>query len=318
MFRIFVAILAVSTLTAGAERADAATISDTFSSFFVLGDSLSDPGNLPTGRFTDGRVWAEPISDRFTAAGTTRNYAKGGGRAVGTDFNDLGTQVLEFSRDVSDGSVTLGSRPLVAIWMGANDVFSALFPDPTRPGGDVINPVDAARAVVRTIADLARDGISRDFLVFDLPDQGETPLARFTSTEELLRTRSDAFNTTLTAELAMLAPDITTYTVPIAERFAELLDDPSSIGLGDFTLPCNTSPPADRTKCQFIADATGADIPPPAVLFGFNDEVHPNSVVHAEITRVASAAVVPLPASAPLMLAGFGALLIVRRRRAAA
>ena len=97
-----------------------------FTSFWVLGDSLSDPGNLYAatggttpvsppyyeGRFSNGPVWAEHVADRFEAKGlATGNFAYGGSKAVpeaGDPFG-LPQQVGLFALNATGH---LGDRPV--------------------------------------------------------------------------------------------------------------------------------------------------------------------------------------------------------------
>lgn len=75
------------------------------------------------GRFSSGPVWAEHIDDYFASEGKPfDNVAYGGARAVpDTDaVPDLPTQVGIVA---ARSSGLLGSRPLAAMWIGANDIF---------------------------------------------------------------------------------------------------------------------------------------------------------------------------------------------------
>ena len=101
-----------------------------YSSLYVLGDSLSDTGNVyratdgdspPSppyfeGRFSNGPVWADHVADVFRDADRpTANFAFGGAEV---DFDsggrtpDLRLQALVFGLVDDDD---LGDRPLVAL-----------------------------------------------------------------------------------------------------------------------------------------------------------------------------------------------------------
>lgn len=134
----YAAIMALS-----AVPVQAATLSDTFTSFYVLGDSNSDFGNLGpfgppppyfNGQFSNGPVWADILDDQFQTGDPddirTRNYAFGGARVTETsDVPDLPTQLGVFAADLDPtvddplpGTPVLGDRPLVSVWFGANDI----------------------------------------------------------------------------------------------------------------------------------------------------------------------------------------------------
>ena len=304
-------VFAVAIAVLGANGVFASTLSDTYSSFFVFGDSLSDPGNTPLGRFTDGEVWADPLTDQFDTPGTTANFAVGGGRAIGTEANDLDAQLALFDFSVGLGALTLGNRPLAAIWFGGNDVFSIL------PGSDeLVDPAAAALRIVSAVNDLYSNYGIQDFLLFDLPNQGQTPLAQLFGAEELISARSDVFNSTLDAALAGLDPDIRDRRVGVATLFEQVVADPSAFGLLNITAPCHPDPSttAERSTCT-TPGLEGAS----ATLFGFNDPIHPNSVLHAEISKAAEAtalAPIPLPATAPFLIVAFGGVVALRRRKA--
>ena len=162
--------------------AQAATLPTEFSSFWVLGDSLSDNGNLfevtgetrpasppyAEGRFSNGRVWNEDILSEFTDAfRPNRNFAFGGARTEGGDSPDLGTQLGLFT---AAATPVLGANPLVSLWFGANDLFNSI------GVSDAVKTAEDAADRVTTAAQFLKDtqGVD-DFLIFNIPDLGLTP-----------------------------------------------------------------------------------------------------------------------------------------------
>ncbi|WP_300060116.1 SGNH/GDSL hydrolase family protein [uncultured Roseobacter sp.] len=164
-----------------------------FTSYYALGDSLSDDGKLgqlapPSvgGRFSNGPVWTEIIANRFRAARKeTRNYALGGATAGDvntTDYSNGGTvppaqvaaltALSTFKTQAATLAATVansGSNPLVSVLFGANDFFqqigTAAF-DPARTASEVISGIRAVAAV---------GPVFDDFLVSNLPDISRTP-----------------------------------------------------------------------------------------------------------------------------------------------
>jgi len=123
------ATVAATTTLVLSTSAQAMSAWDDYSSFWVLGDSLSDTGNLAaaTGgafpgpayyenRFSNGPIWADFFLDRFIAAGKPAASIAFGGATATTNLDtipDIGAQSL-ILRAQSVG--LLGARPLMAIW----------------------------------------------------------------------------------------------------------------------------------------------------------------------------------------------------------
>lgn len=319
-------ILALA-FAATAQVAAAATLA--WSGLAVFGDSLSDPGNLfaatgqpPApyfeGRFSNGPVWAERVADGFAVSG---NFAFGGARAA-TDADgvpDFAAQVAAFAG--SGLRAALGDRPLAAVWLGANDLFAGISSLAAGPA------IEGATAALRAgYAALRGEGFD-DFLLFNVPDLGRTPLYDLIlpPLSPLATGATRAFN----AELAGLAGELAATgaavtLIDVDALFSDLLADPARFGLSETGLPClfvSGSPfvgivaagvASDRRQPP-VCDAATAD------RRAFYDLVHPNRIVHAAIADAVDAtlAPVPLPAAAWLLFGGLGGLVAVGRRRRA-
>lgn len=339
----------------------AASIEDAFTSLFVLGDSLSDIGNInpsplpdpyfdapgPYSRqFSNGPVFTDVLDDGFnsglpdpvTGEITARNYAFGGATAnsIAPDLDDVAPgntidpaspslldQIALMRRDLGlpvppavpdlPGTPVPGSRALTSIWFGANDVFQAL-----RAVGSgfwdiptAVSYVDqAADLVVGAVASISTiDGFD-DFVVLNLPDIGSTPAFNGNAFASEL---SAGFNARLAAGLALLeAPGTVIDIVDVASIFDDLIAGidagGSPLGLTNGSLPCVVT---DDSTLPFTVIAGPCDNPDE---FLFWDPVHPTAVAHAELARIVETQVVPLPAGLPLLLAGLGALFVLRRR----
>ena len=299
--------------------AEAATVADDYSSFWVLGDSLSDNGNVfaitgtPTapyvnGQFSNGPVWAELVGAQFLAQSKFYgNVAYGGAKALldGDLSPDLPVQ-LGFFGTSSTG--LLGARPLVSLWFGGNDLLAAIgTPD------SATTAAAAANAVADTIDFLTLGGVG-DFLVMNLPDLGATPryglLDPVNAADASLATK--IYNDTLSARVNAAAANVTL--IDTATAFAEIAADPSKFGLGNTTLPCVY--PTDAVAAAFGEARVCSDTE--AAARAFFDPIHPNAGAHAVIadlvTETLAPTVVPLPAGAPLLLLGVSGLALLRRR----
>ena len=311
------AALAMVLFAAGAQAASV----DRYSSLWILGDSLSDPGNLyertqgavpPSppyyqGRFSNGPVWAEAVAGRFAAQGlATGNVAFGFARALPNEdgIPDLPEQTV-FTAAVSAGH--LGTRPLATVWMGANDLLGAI----GQPGQKVVAR-QAARAVADNVLALAGFGI-RDALVLNLPDLGRTPAYTLFSPQDpslaAKATRATrVFNKALAKRVAGLNDEgLNVRGIDIYSRFNEVLDDPEAVGLKDVVTPCVFPAAAGGSVCS----------PEEANWRAFFDSVHPNAVLHGEIANLVNGEVapVPLPATAVLLIAALFAMGATGTRR---
>ena len=318
MRRIALAVLAGTVLAAGGSVA--APVS--YTSLYVFGDSLSDPGNRYAasggttplsppyyqGRYSNGLVWAEHLAARFEARGLdTANFAFGGATAAGSDQNDqiiedLPDQLARFALEPK----TLGRRPVATVWAGANDIVGAIVatPSPT-PEAVAAAAVGAATAVAESISALRREGV-RNVVVLNLPSLDSVPL--FTSAPPeaaaLAGFGSDLFNDTLAGLIDGMERRKRITEIDIEAVFADLIADPQKYGVENATIPCFIP---DRSICS----------PEQALKLAFFDPLHPNSVIHGEIAGIVGARVapVPLPAPALLLLSGLAALGLATRRR---
>jgi outer membrane lipase/esterase len=298
-----------------------------YSSFHVLGDSLSDAGNVhdatrgaepPSppywrGRFSNGPVWADRVIRRFRDAGLpTGNHAWGGAKSRGsTTAESLGlpAQAARY-RALDEGR--RGGRPLLGIWIGSNDI---LFAD----DGASIRRVGrlAADRVGDVATALVLGGVD-DFLLFNLPDLGELPTYNGDRAGARRATAgARAFNRELADQIDDLR-DIGAEVRTVNTRVIldDILAHPRRYGLRDTDTPCLD---ADDNPCTPRQERRRA----------FFDELHPARQVHravadaalARIGGAASAAAtapapVPLPAPAALLAAGLLALGLAARRRA--
>jgi phospholipase/lecithinase/hemolysin len=334
---ILIAGLAAGTALGGVTGAAASTFSADYTSFWALGDSLTDDGNafafspssIPSppyfmGRVSNGRTYAELLADDFEAEGkATGNLAFAGARAV-PDANaipdlpaqafgtaDAGLVYPDGGSGLASRAAAFGDRPLVSIFAGSNDVLDAF-----RDGDD---PIAAAEGAASQIAQLvgALAGQIQDFLIFNLPDFAEIP--RFDGAPDVVAQgateAAEAFQTELDLALAAFAPGATVIQVDVFSAIRDVVSAPGDYGIENPFDPC----------LVFGEDAAGDDVLLSACAdpssFAFYDEIHPTDTVHgalADAARAAVAAPVPLPGSAWALLAGLAALGAAAGRRRAA
>jgi outer membrane lipase/esterase len=303
-----------------------------YSSFHILGDSLSDTGNvyresqglLPAsppywrGRFSNGPLWSDLVARKFRRQGLpTSNEAWAGAKARsdGIGVPDLRMQALRFAALDEDRR---GDRPLVAIWAGSNDLIDAVnAPRIARVGRR------GARAVGTTARGLALTGVE-DFLIFNLPDLGKVPrYARRAGSDDpaAMNRGARAFNRALDRQVEALRDDGLTVTEVDIHRLLDLVfADPRAYGLANVTTPCLDADDNPCTRRQARRRA-------------FFDNLHPNYVFHRRIAETALAALdagaasasaaaaapiapapVPVPPAAGLLVGALAALALVRAR----
>ena len=299
-------------------------LSDLFSSYYVLGDSLSDDGNVfeatgggtpqsPPyfqGRFSDGPVFTDYLAEGFAQ---TENLAYGGAEAVEDDdaIPDLPTQLALLSQVDPAG---FGDAGLATLLFGGNDAFGAVGSDEE----EVVSAIEAADAVVegaRTVFGLGIETVA----VLTLPRLDTTPLyALFQpdGVEEAILFE-EAFNARLGEGLAALgAEGLDVREIDSQAFFAALDADPAAFGISETTLPCLF--PSEEAAAAF-GQPVLCDLETEAPQRVFFDSVHPSGTVHAAFADYVEAqlqpAPIPLPASGLLLLAGAGGLASLRRRR---
>lgn len=303
--------LAAAALAVGlsAPAAEALGLGDRYSSISFIGDSLTDVGNAFAlsggafggppyfaGRFSDGPLWSDRIAADF-GPGRVANAAVGGATVLAnTSFpgNDLTFQRGLYDSIVASPLFTLGPRPLMAIWIGANDV------------GEPNDMVAAAARVVAEVASLSGAHGIMDFLVLDLPDLGKWPgaLAGGPAVSAAATLLSGLYNSALFPGLDALeaaTPGLKITRLETSTLFDEVLGDPAAFGMPNGIAPC-------YLEALFLC-------PDPETRVFF-DPIHPSSTMHALVAGAAREALVPLPATLPLLAAGALGLVLVRRRAA--
>ena len=320
-------VLGACALAICAGAANAGTLSNIFTGYFALGDSLGDTGNIAAasggavppapyvgGYFSNGQPFTGYIADEFDPS-QVRNYAHGSAEAVNPGPEPfpaslalhLDEQLALFQADAAGGSAA-GS--LVTVLFGANDIFEGLEivatpsvspPDPLSYIAGIAQ--EAAAAVAGATAAIAAYGPA-EIVVLNLPDIGGTPAYAGTALEALATGATEVFNQTLAALLPPSVKDTEVTLFDLKGLFDEAAANPTAFGLDPALtgIPCFGVPAA-------IPDCEG---------FLFADLVHPTTHAHAIIAAeiTGDIAPVPLPAGLPLLAGGLVLLGLIRRRAA--
>jgi phospholipase/lecithinase/hemolysin len=311
-----------------------------FDALYVFGDSLSDTGNTFTatqgqipvprvnnsnvpayvsGRFSNGPIWVDYFGSQtgltptpFLALQTIPNtipkdgvnFAFGGAQTgIVSSFPGFQDNIPGVLGQVGLLRQTLPVDPngLYSLFGGGNDYFA---------GNTNVNQVIGN--LTNSIGSLAQGG-AKNFLVFNLPDLGESPFGKSLGFATQLNQLTQEHNRQLTSAISSLRtsnPNLNIYSVDINTLFNTIRTTPAKFGFKDVTTTCVTG--------NFQQVTNICDNPDDFLFF---DDVHPSSRAQKLIAQAALAAVngktIPEPSAALGMLA-LGALgaVGVRKRKA--
>ncbi len=253
-----------------------------YSRMVAFGDSLTDKGNLYAltfgiipdgndywkGRFSNGPVWAEYLTDAVTTGGELVDLAFGGGTTDSITPPGLESQVLTYT-STRDSSADM----LFAIWIGGNDIAN----------GETDYSL-IADAVHDALERIATDG-GREFLVLNIPNIGSIPRFNSNAPDSVKFTeRSMAVNEALDAQLDRFARDHPDYELYRMDTFGfmdDIIAHPDQYG---FANVFDSSPVQGH---GFIND-------PPYL---FWDDMHPTTEAHALVAERAGNILTAIPAS---------------------
>lgn len=243
-----------------------------FTGINIFGDSLVDTGNLfnltdvpPSppyfdGRFSNNEIWVDTLANNLklnpilsselamTVGTEGINFAVGGATSglSNTGSNllpGLQQQIISF-KDLT-AIEPADADSLNIIWAGANDYYQA-FSDPgslSVPITDLPEQVtDNLSSAVQSLYDVG----ARNFLVVNLPDLGETPLADSldslsSGVSNQLNTLTQAHNLLLLQKLNSLntsLSEINLTTLDANSIFQEIISTPSQFGLTNIDSSC--------------------------------------------------------------------------------
>ena len=241
-----------------------------FDEIVIFGDSLSDNGNLfviedhPVpdpklyyqGRFSNGRVWVEYLSDPKRLNTLLEDRAFGGATTNSVMPPGLIAQVTTY---IMIEKNSLSKDTLFVIWIGGND---CLFEDRDYQ--------ISANNVKEALARLTEAG-AMHILVLNLPDLGTIPAGRdqpaaIEKTEFSLNFNAELVN--MLDEFSVNYPGIGFYETDIYSFFKKIRNDPAAYGFTNVTDPSpNFDLPNNFNDAGHL----------------FWDDIHPTTRMHALI-----------------------------------
>lgn len=271
--------------------------------FVVFGDSLSDNGNIyeylnkqlpPSppyfkGRFSNGYIWVERLAQKYYPQSWREHildYAFGG---AGVDFStDDGQddQVLfSLGREIDSYLLVhhdkADAESLYSVWMGSNN-YMASHNNPAKTA-EVVNA-----GIKQKLEKLAIKG-AKHVLVINLPDMGQSPVARMIYSEKALSLCSKLHNEGLNAvvsELHQKYPDVHWMLYDAAETFADAMRNPDKYGFTNTTDTCyqalanSNEPDTEDTKFVLKMSTNLQNKKDACEGFFFFDPVHPTALTH--------------------------------------
>ncbi len=307
-----------------------------FSNLGILGDSLSDTGRLARatsdatlglfsvphdpyfqGRFSNGPVWVDYYAASHPGI-SIGNAAMGGafsgvlnGRDNAGDDELGGVPFFGGSLQAAASGLNAqlplvpnvtGTHTAFVVWIGANDINSALDIGFVNPQDVVPTTLGNVNNAINTLLSLG----ASDIYVGNLPDLGRTPSGLASGRATDLTAATINFNNGLLSLVAGAGAQV--HLVDLFTPFNALLSNAGALGYSDTITPC-VDGLLDSTAC--------AD--PNAHLFW--DTIHPTTGVHRMIAGVFAdsfeASPVPAPRSGLLMVPACGWLVTRCRSRRA-
>jgi len=287
---------------------EAALAKNPMNEVFVIGDSLSDPGNLfpITGnlippsppyaqRYSNGPVWTEYFAADMAIPVDSRAY---GGALSGvfqledsdgavsdvSNFNSVQYPIRglpgaaeEIEQLLQDYPQGLNPGALYVIWSGANDFFLGL------TLMNIYNDPEILEITLeQTLANIADSvcrlsaGGARHFAVGNMPDIGLTPFARAMGPDmqQQLSYLIESFNSNLIQVLNNLTGECaeTMVLLDSYQILHDVVDDPEFFGLDNIEDACLTQPGELGTAYAVCAEPDR---------FLFWDDVHPTTAGQA-------------------------------------
>ena len=263
----------------------------------AFGDSLSDMGNAKNsilnvpdvppywqGRFSNGQVWIEYVSEAYghtttigsgAAAGDNRAF---GGSQTGAGYSylllpNVGTQITNYFANVQ---TSIPSNEIVSLWAGGNDFLYG-----------TANADTVAGNMESHIRQLTNGGAT-EFMIPNLPPLEKTPeiLSRTQSQQSAIGQEVVRYNQILSGLTMNLSTElgITIHTIDAWSIFNKILQNKEALGL---TNTQDAACSGGITLLPLPICSSGDTVASNVDEYLFFDKAHPTRVMHRFIARFA-------------------------------
>ncbi len=317
-----------------------------FTDMHVIGDSISDNGNLflatssnppfpvPVpqdppyfqGRFSDGEVWVEYLYGSLGLGSLTPSFAGGTNFAVGgarTRYHTFDNQIPTFDplTDVTSfeaftafgqleallSAGPIDPNALYVVYLGSNDIADVLALGKTDPADADQLFMRAANDVISIVAELVDAGAT-ELLVPKVGDLGLIPevLVEGPAAQATATFLSNSFNMIVDAGISGLDAEINR--LDVFSLFQQLSADPTAFDLPD---DFDTTDPCFT---GFVGELGGTLCTDPENR-AFFDRLHPSAVTQQLLGEIATDSVLSEPGSVILLALGLIGVATQRKTR---
>ncbi|WP_242058132.1 MULTISPECIES: SGNH/GDSL hydrolase family protein [Nostoc] len=241
----------------------------TVTGMYIFGDSLSDTGMVfqatgrmypPNatyfqGRYSNGRVWIEYLSDRLHFSPKQTNNFAYGGATTGSTSNSYVPSLLNQVQSFTQTYKKANSDGLYVLWAGANDYLQGV--------SNATVPVNNLISAINLLTDI---GV-RKILLANLPDLGQLPATRNTTNSVNLSALTQAHNQSLRRSLKVLIqqnPQLQIATLDANSLYRDAITNPAAFGFTNVIGSC----------------VSGSSICNNPEHFLFWDGIHPTTAAH--------------------------------------
>lgn len=284
---------------------------DSIDQVYTFGDSLSDTGNafqatgnqIPPsppyfqGRFSNGPIWVEYLTQSLGLPTTSQFNLAFGGATTGNN-NTINPALPGLQTEIGGyiaSNPPVNDNALYIVWAGANDYLGGGITDPTIPLNNLATAVTS----------LANFG-AKNILVVNLPDLGRLPGTNNTPFATPLNTISQAHNfglaTTLNQLQTNLGSNVNLISFDVNALFNQAINNPQDFSFTNVTESCLVGIIVCSNPDEYL----------------FWDAIHPTTVGHQFIASSAYETLQSASVPEPTFIVGtlsFAAYLAYSKKR---